>query len=91
MAVTDACVVCGGTLALAFPKGRHAYAVCASCGTASMAPSPTDREIEEHYRAKFTEGNYELIRRFADSYRNVYRGFLSEVAERFRMDGRDLR
>ncbi|MDD5304305.1 MAG: class I SAM-dependent methyltransferase [Elusimicrobia bacterium] len=89
--MTDVCVVCGGSMALAFPKGRHAYASCGSCGTASMVPSPTDDEIEGHYRAKFNDGNYELIRRFADSYRNVYRGFLAEVAERFRGDGRGLR
>jgi 2-polyprenyl-3-methyl-5-hydroxy-6-metoxy-1,4-benzoquinol methylase len=56
-----------------------------------MVPSPTDEEIESHYRAKFNDGNYELIRRFAESYRSVYRGFLSEVAGRFRQDGRDLR
>lgn len=91
VAVTGACVVCGGRLSRAFAKGRHSYASCEACGTAAMAPSPTDGEIEAHYRAKFNDGNYELIRRFADSYRSVYRGFLAEVAGRFQQDGRDLK
>lgn len=76
------CVICSGDLRAGAQKGRYSYWDCQRCGSAAMRPVPTDAEIENHYRAKFRDGNYELIRRFADRYREVYRGFLACVGGR---------
>ncbi|MBI3565181.1 MAG: class I SAM-dependent methyltransferase [Elusimicrobia bacterium] len=48
-----------------------------------MHPLPTADEIESHYAKKFESGNYEILRRFADSYRDVYREFLAWIIASF--------
>jgi SAM-dependent methyltransferase len=50
----------------------RAYRSCTHCGTVFSDPSPTEDEIEAHYRSKFESGNYELVRRFALQYRRVH-------------------
>jgi SAM-dependent methyltransferase len=67
------CVVCGNTeLALGPRKGTWTYLRCTDCGLLALDPIPTADQITTHYRAKFEQGNYELVRRFAPEYRHVH-------------------
>jgi SAM-dependent methyltransferase len=61
----------------------------------STFPLPTEKAIISHYRKKFKSGNYELARRYAESYLTVYRDMarrLSDyvVARGARMQGAKL-
>jgi 2-polyprenyl-3-methyl-5-hydroxy-6-metoxy-1,4-benzoquinol methylase len=56
-----------------------------------MHPLPGDAAIVEHYRGKFADGNYELLRRFAHQYEVVYRGFLDMVRHAFASQGQGLK
>jgi SAM-dependent methyltransferase len=53
-------------------KGEWIYLRCAQCGLLALDPLPTAEEIEGHYQSKFARGNYELVRRYAGSYRSIH-------------------
>ena len=53
-------------------KGQWFYLSCSSCGLLSSSPIPSSQQIEDHYREKFHAGNYEILRRYASQYRQVY-------------------
>lgn len=70
------CVVCGSVMRRAFEYRSYEYHRCAACGLVSTLPYPSPAQIEEHYRAKFTDGNYRNLMRYAEAYRSVYEHFL---------------
>jgi SAM-dependent methyltransferase len=67
------CPACGtNDFAPGPKKGNWTYYRCRECGILALHPLPTAAEIEEHYRAKFTHGNYELVRRYAGAYSAIH-------------------
>lgn len=70
---TDRCFVCGGSQNRGLHRQDFTYLRCGRCGLLSSKPIPTAPQIEAHYRAKFTAGNYETARRYAAEYRRVHR------------------
>jgi SAM-dependent methyltransferase len=63
----------------AFEYRSHEFRRCDACGLVSTLPYPTLEQIEAHYRAKFEDGNYRNLVRYAAAYRSVYGHFLGTL------------
>jgi SAM-dependent methyltransferase len=78
-----ACIVCDSIQDIQDGKLRRGdwhYIRCGGCGLLSSDPIPSSQQIEEHYRAKFKNGNYETARRYAEQYRRVYEQMANWIA-----------
>lgn len=70
------CNVCLKKQKLYFTYKKFRYYKCNSCGLVSTLPLPTQRMILEHYDKKFRNGNYELLLKYENEYKQVYSDFI---------------
>ena len=73
------CVVCGSRMRRIFDYRSYDYHRCLGCGLVSTLPYPSIEQIEAHYRAKFTDGNYRNLLCYSTPYRSVYAHFLKTL------------
>ena len=59
-----------------FKYQGHDYYRCQLCGLVSTHPFPDSATLEAHYFQKFNDGNYRLIREYANEYIRIYNGFV---------------
>jgi SAM-dependent methyltransferase len=84
------CVVCGAAMRRAFEYHGYEYHRCGACGLVSTLPYPSPAQIEAHYRARFDDGNYRNLLRYAATYRSVYEHFLRTLERYARRRGAHL-
>ena len=77
MYIGKKCLICGKTQEYYFKKNTFQYYRCTVCNFTSTYPYPTEKVIKEHYKNKFTKGNYSLLHGFSKQYRHVYEGIIS--------------
>jgi SAM-dependent methyltransferase len=83
-----ACPACGTSGRHPFAsKGGYEYHRCDTCGLLLLEPLPSVDVIEAHYRQKFTGGNYQAIRDFADAYRSIYEEYVTWMARHVALPG----
>lgn len=87
---TKRCPVCDGCQEYYFNYAGYDYQRCSYCGLVSTIPLPTEQQIEEHYRRKFEQGNYELLMRYRNEYRSVYKTFVDVLENRLNEKGETL-
>mgnify|MGYP001998489828 CR=1 FL=1 len=85
------CKICNGSDLSFFKKGKTSYTRCRICLSISMCPEPTDIQIQNHYKKKFITGNYELLRRYDEEYKNIYGGFIKRIKKTVHHDGKQLK
>ena len=81
------CSVCSTEQKFAFKRLGFDYYRCPSCRLVSTYPYPSDEEIEDHYRKKFNDGNYQLIQDYMQSYLSVYRDFADKLLKLYKQRG----
>jgi 2-polyprenyl-3-methyl-5-hydroxy-6-metoxy-1,4-benzoquinol methylase len=69
------CVLCNNHQEKEFDRLGFEYFRCKECGLVSTYPFPDHAAIEDHYKRKFEEGNYQLIQKYMKNYLNIYIGF----------------
>jgi 2-polyprenyl-3-methyl-5-hydroxy-6-metoxy-1,4-benzoquinol methylase len=84
------CIVCGAPQRLMFLYRDYHYYRCPACHQVSTYPLPDQKTIEDHYHQKFLAGNYRLLRRYAEQYKNVYRQFVDILKTRFAAQSKSL-
>jgi len=84
------CKICGGSNLSYFSKGKTNYSRCKDCLSISMQPEPSNTDIENHYKKKFIDGNYELLRRYDEEYRDIYGGFIKKIKNVINADNKIL-
>jgi SAM-dependent methyltransferase len=78
------CLVCKDPQQRIFKYQGYEYWRCIKCGLVSTLPFPKPQAIEDHYREKFNQGNYKLLRRYATKYKSVYRGMAQIIREAYK-------
>jgi len=74
------CIICNRTQKYLFTYHKSFfYYICTSCVLVSTYPLPTVKMIKEHYKEKFRQGNYQLLREYSDQYKKVYENFAAEL------------
>lgn len=76
------CIICNHIQKYLFTyHNNFDYYQCSSCGLVSTYPLPTTKTIKEHYKKKFQQGNYQLLRKYSNQYKRVYENFAEELEE----------
>ncbi len=78
------CVACGGQLKFWFKRGKYTYLLCQQCRSCVTSPIPPEKVIINYYRHKFRQGNYLLLRKYAEQYLVVYQQFVDVIVRRYR-------
>jgi len=52
------------------------FVKCGNCGLVRMKTIPSPEQIFDHYAEKFARGNYELIQKYDDEYKAIYKHLL---------------
>lgn len=76
------CIICNHTQKYLFTRYyKYNYYLCNSCKLISTYPFPTKKIIEDHYKKKFQQGNYQLLRQYSIQYKRVYENFVVELKQ----------
>ncbi len=86
----EKCIICKAKMGHLFAYRDYHYYRCPNCGQVSTYPLPSQRTIEDHYRLKFNQGNYLLLREYSEQYKKVYRQFLRLLKSRLGLNGKEL-
>lgn len=79
------CIVCSTPQHSRFESRDFEYFGCPKCRHVTTYPYPSPEMITEHYRQKYQDGNYSLLRKYARQYtEGVYLGFANLLESRLR-------
>ena len=76
------CLVCGARQRFRFTYRAYRYYRCGACELVSTFPLPDEDMLERHYSQKYADGNYQLLREYANDYISVYRNFVAVLDSR---------
>lgn len=82
---TNHCVVCGANnWQPIFSRFGYNFVKCLNCYLIRMESIPSLEEISSHYKEKYVNGNYELLRRYDSVYETIYIQFLKFILSHYR-------
>lgn len=57
----------------------------------STLPYPSSKDIVFHYQQKFKRGNYNLLKKYSEEYKSVYKEFANVLEKRLALQGKTLK
>jgi len=84
------CAVCKKNQKFIFEYQKYFYYRCGSCGFVSTYPFPDSAAIDAHYAQKFKQGNYQLLRKYSQSYNRVYNDFIDVLDKALGLNGEKM-
>ena len=86
----NACLACGARQRRSFTYRGFDYYRCIRCGLVSTLPFPAPEQIEEHYKKRFADGNYQLLLSDRSRYSRVYADFVGVLEALLSRSGESL-
>lgn len=84
------CIACGSVMKPWFWREGFMYLRCRLCGSTSIDPVPTGKQITSYYSRKFKSGNYHLVRVFALQYKRIYQQYVDALTARLAETGEKI-
>jgi len=84
------CAVCKKNQKFIFEYQKYFYYRCGACGFVSTYPFPDSAVIDAHYARKFKQGNYQLLRKYSQSYNRVYNDFIDVLDKALGLNGQKM-
>lgn len=88
---TYLCIICSTQLIQEFIYREHTYYRCKNCLLVSTLPYPSTKNIVSHYQKKFKQGNYNLLKKYSQEYKNVYEEFARVLEKRLTHKNKKLK
>lgn len=84
------CIVCKQEQRYMFSYHTYDYYRCYGCGLVTTYPIPTNETLEKHYKKRFQHGNYELLQKYSEDYKNIYKSYVDILEKIFLSENQTL-